>query len=129
MNDVPKQPDLRDPTSDPRARPRYRLVVTGPSFAWVVPGRFVAVVIVASFVGSTVGVFYAGGWIFQRWAPNLDAVAMTCLATWTWMYHLVELLRRRQPLGRGLARALAYTSLMAVIVIAGSALVAVIGSR
>jgi len=105
------------------------MIRPGPGFALVVPTRLLARVVVASFVGTTVGVFYGGGWIFQRWAPNLDAVAMTCLTTWTWMYHLVEILRRRQPLGRGVARAIAFTSLMAVVVIAGSALVSVAGSR
>jgi hypothetical protein len=95
----------------------------------IVPRRLVAQVAIASFVGATVGVFYGGGWIFQRWATNLDAVAMTCLTTWTWMYHLVEIIRRRQPLGRGVARAIAFTTLMAVVVIAGSALVSVSESR
>ena len=64
---------------------------------------------IAFFALSTVGIIIVGEIGLRRWAPWASNTGMSVVVAWVWMYHMLAVVRRQQPVIVGVARAVGYS--------------------
>jgi predicted transporter len=81
--------------------------------------RLVFGTLVGVVLGGTAVVLVVAANVFARIAPRGEPEAMGALVAWVWLHHVVNIVRRRHTLGRGLVRAGAFTVFTALLIGAG----------